>query len=123
MTEGLLDTSVVVDLPPLVANPDALPERALISAVPMAELLQGPLFARSEDVRRARSRLVLEVQRAFPSRWRSTPAAQPPTSPLPLSPLRRSDILAVARSTCSSPQRRTRMACRCGRGIRAMSTT
>lgn len=66
MTEGLLDTSVVVDLPRLVANPDALPERALISAVTMAELLQGPLFARSEDVRRARSRLVLEVQRAFP---------------------------------------------------------
>lgn len=66
MNEGLLDTSVVVDLPRLVADPDALPEHGLISAVTMAELAQGPLFARSEEVRRARSRLLLEAYRAFP---------------------------------------------------------
>lgn len=66
MSDGLLDTSVVIDLGRLAATPDVLPERAFISAITMAELVQGPLFATSEDVRRARSRLVLEAHRAFP---------------------------------------------------------
>lgn len=66
MSDGLLDTSVVIDLARLAGTPDVLPERALVSAITMAELVQGPLFARSEDVRRARARLVLDVHRAFP---------------------------------------------------------
>lgn len=66
MSDGLLDTSVVIDLARLAATPDVLPERALVSAITMAELVQGPLFARSDDVRRVRSRLVLDAHRAFP---------------------------------------------------------
>lgn len=50
--EGLLDTSVVLALPSL-ADPSALPDVALISAVTLAELSVGPLVA-ADDVERAR---------------------------------------------------------------------
>ncbi len=66
MSGGLLDTSVVIDLGRLAESPDVLPERTHVSAITMAELVQGPLFASTEHVRRARSRLVLDAQRAFP---------------------------------------------------------
>lgn len=50
--EGLLDTSVVLALPSL-ADPSALPDVALISAVTLAELSVGPLVA-ADDAERAR---------------------------------------------------------------------
>ncbi len=50
--EGLLDTSVVLALPSL-ADPSALPDVALISAVTLAELSVGSLVA-ADDVERAR---------------------------------------------------------------------
>lgn len=66
MTEGLLDTSVVIDLASLADGGGELPDRMLVSAITMAELVQGPLFARTSAQRRARARLVRETQRAFP---------------------------------------------------------
>lgn len=66
MTEGLLDTSVVVELHRHVDQSQQLPDRALVSAVTMAEIVQAPLFARNERDRRARDRLVLDTQRGFP---------------------------------------------------------
>ncbi len=66
MSAGLLDTSVVIDLHRYVGREDLLPEEAFVSALTLAEIVQGPLFARSEADRRARSRIVLDAHRAFP---------------------------------------------------------
>ena len=66
MSAGLLDTSVVVDLRRYIDRREALPEQTFVSALTLAEIVQGPLFARSEEQRRARSRVVLDVHRAFP---------------------------------------------------------
>ena len=47
--DGLLDTSVVIDLAGL--SRDKLPERLAISAVTLAELAAGPAAARDPDIR------------------------------------------------------------------------
>jgi predicted nucleic acid-binding protein len=67
MSAGLLDTSVVVDLHHYVDRPDRLPDESFVSALTLAELVQGPLFARTDADRRSRSRLVLDAHRAFPA--------------------------------------------------------
>lgn len=66
MSAGLLDTSVVVDLHHYVDRPDRLPGESFVSALTLAELVQGPLFARTDADRRSRSRLV-DAHRAFPA--------------------------------------------------------
>jgi predicted nucleic acid-binding protein len=57
---GLLDTSTVILLPRL-ADPGALPELPMISAVTLAELSVGPLIATSEEDRALR---LAELQQA-----------------------------------------------------------
>jgi predicted nucleic acid-binding protein len=52
MSEGLLDTSVVVDLRSYVDRADLLPDEAYVSALTLAEVVQGPLFARTDTDRR-----------------------------------------------------------------------
>jgi len=66
VSAGLADTSVVIGLFRYVREPDVLPDEVLVSAISMAEIVQGPLFARTEADRRSRERLVLDAQRAFP---------------------------------------------------------
>lgn len=66
MSTGLLDTSVVVGLFRYVREPGVLPDEVLVSAISMAEIVQGPLFARTDEDRQARERLVLDALRAFP---------------------------------------------------------
>lgn len=66
MSTGLLDTSVIVDLAHRAGDLDALPDVALVSAITMAEIVQGPLLARTDRERRAREALVLNAYRAFP---------------------------------------------------------
>jgi predicted nucleic acid-binding protein len=64
---ALLDTSVLIDLPILVnAQPDRLPDSGYLSAVSMAELVQGPLMARSNEERARRQRRLQDVMTAFP---------------------------------------------------------
>lgn len=58
--EGLLDTSALLTLPRL-ADADALPEVALISAITLAELSVGPLVATDEA---ERARRLAHVQQA-----------------------------------------------------------
>jgi tRNA(fMet)-specific endonuclease VapC len=58
--EGLLDTSTVLLLPRL-ADPTALPDVALISALTLAELSPGPLLT---DDAAERARRLAEVQQA-----------------------------------------------------------
>ena len=67
---GLLDTSVVIDLPRV--DPEHLPVEAAISAVTLAELSAGPL-ATDDPVERAVRQLRLQrVEAAFsPSRLHS----------------------------------------------------
>lgn len=67
MPTGLLDTSVVIDLRRLATDTDTvLPAVSLVAAVTLAEVVQGPLFARTPGERRARERLVLDALTAFP---------------------------------------------------------
>ena len=66
MSAGLLDTSVVIDLRRLGEQPHLLPDEAYVSALSMAEIVQGPLFAASAAERRSRDRIVLDAHRAFP---------------------------------------------------------
>jgi predicted nucleic acid-binding protein len=66
MTEGLLDTSVVIDLRRYVDRVDLLPDQAYVSTLTLAEIVQGPLFARTDADRRSRDRVVLDAHRAFP---------------------------------------------------------
>lgn len=65
MSIGLLDTSVVLSM--IGAAPGTLPDEAHVSAITMAELVQGPPLARDREERRRRSVLVLAAHRAFPS--------------------------------------------------------
>ncbi len=51
--EGLLDTNTVILLPAL-RDPTQLPQRALISAITLAELSVGPLVTDHPEVRSAR---------------------------------------------------------------------
>lgn len=66
MSVGLLDTSVVIDLHRYVGREELLPDEAFVSALTLAEIVQGPLFARNDADRRIRSRIVLDAHRAFP---------------------------------------------------------
>jgi predicted nucleic acid-binding protein len=94
---GLLDTSVVIDLHRYIGREELLPEEAFVSALTMAEIVQGPLFARSETDRRARSRIVLDAHRAFPE-------------PLPFDSLCVPAYLSVVNATVDvgrHPRRRT----------------
>jgi predicted nucleic acid-binding protein len=66
VTSGLLDTSVIIDLPTLLER-GGLPDAASISAVSVAELVQGPLFAADAGERARRQRRLQETLLAFPS--------------------------------------------------------
>lgn len=61
---GLLDTSAVIHLPNL-ADPTALPEEPLISAVTLAELSVGPLVATDEDERARRLATLQQAEADF----------------------------------------------------------
>lgn len=62
--QGLLDTSTVIVLPEL-ADPQALPEEPLISAVTLAELSVGPLIAATSEERDARQAHVQQAEADF----------------------------------------------------------
>jgi tRNA(fMet)-specific endonuclease VapC len=61
---GLLDTNTVILLPRL-ADPRALPEEPLISAITLAELSVGPLVAASEAEQAARQAQVQQAEADF----------------------------------------------------------
>jgi len=61
--DGLLDTSVVIDLAGL--SRDKLPERLAISAVTLAELAAGPAAARDPDIRARRQDQLQRAEATF----------------------------------------------------------
>ena len=61
--DGLLDTSVVIDLG--VLSRDKLSERLAISAVSLAELAAGPAAARDLDVRARRQEQLQRAEATF----------------------------------------------------------
>jgi len=61
---GILDTSTVILLPQL-ADPAALPDEPLITAVTLAELSVGPLVAREERERAARQAQLQQAEADF----------------------------------------------------------
>lgn len=61
--DGLLDTSVVIDLAGL--SRDKLPERLAISAVTLAELAAGPAAARDPDIRARRQDQLQRAESTF----------------------------------------------------------
>lgn len=63
MTEGILDTSAVVDLGRL--DPSSLPEVPLITTVTLAELTVGPLVARNDRDRAARQAVLQQAEADF----------------------------------------------------------
>jgi len=63
-THGLLDTSVVVDLPRLI-NTDSLPLESEICAITLAELSVGPLIAKTPAEQSARQSLLQIVESTF----------------------------------------------------------
>ncbi len=71
---GILDTSVVIDLPRLL--PTALPSEPLITAVTLAELSVGPLVATDERERAARQAHLQEAEAAFVPLPFDAPAAR-----------------------------------------------
>jgi predicted nucleic acid-binding protein len=60
---GLLDTSVVVDLPSL--EPRALPDEGAVSAVTLAELAASPHFAPTPTLRAIRQERLQRVEAVF----------------------------------------------------------
>ena len=60
---GLLDTSVVIDLN--VLSREKLPKRLAISAVTLAELAAGPAAARDPDTRARRQEQLQRVESTF----------------------------------------------------------
>jgi predicted nucleic acid-binding protein len=60
---GVLDTSVVIDLADI--PDDALPERATITTVTLAELSQGPHLATDEATRASRTERLQVAERAY----------------------------------------------------------
>jgi len=60
---GLLDTSVVIDLPAL--NPDTLPEVSTVCAISHAELSAAPLLTDDLEVRAARQSRLQKVEANF----------------------------------------------------------
>ena len=61
---GLLDTSTVILLPRL-ADPDALPEGPMITAITLAELSVGPLVARTDEERANRQAHLQQAEADF----------------------------------------------------------
>lgn len=61
--DGLLDTSVVIDL--AVLSRDKLPERLAISAVTLAELAAGPAAARDPEIRARRQEQLQRTEATF----------------------------------------------------------
>ncbi len=61
---GLLDTSVVVDLPHLIGT-DVLPLESEICAITLAELSVGPLIAKTPAEQSARQSLLQIVESTF----------------------------------------------------------
>ncbi len=61
--QGLLDTSLVIDLAEV--DPDQLPSEPLICAITLAELSVGPLVATTRDVQVARQLLLQQVESDF----------------------------------------------------------
>lgn len=61
---GLLDTNTVILLPRL-RNPEALPDRPLISTITLAELSVGPLVAINDDERAARQAHLQQAEADF----------------------------------------------------------
>lgn len=60
---GLLDTSVVIDLPAL--DPASLPRRIAISSITLAELVAGPIAAKETDERAKRQDRLQRVEATF----------------------------------------------------------
>lgn len=61
---GLLDTSVVVDLPRLIST-DSLPLESEICSITLAELSVGPLIAKTPAEQRARQAVLQIVESTF----------------------------------------------------------
>ncbi len=64
MTEGLLDTSVVIDLDDTVVLA-ALPEQTSVSAITLAELAAGPVLARDAAERARRQVRLQQLEAVF----------------------------------------------------------
>ena len=64
MSEGLLDTSVVIDAEDL-AVVAALPETAMISSITLAELAAGPHLARESSEKARRQARLQQVESVF----------------------------------------------------------
>jgi predicted nucleic acid-binding protein len=64
VTEGILDTSVVVALPG-VSDSAVLPDHPLITAVTLAELSVGPLVASSDAERELRQAVLQQAEATF----------------------------------------------------------
>lgn len=62
-TEGVLDTSVLIDLARL--DPDSLPAEPQITAITLAELSVGPHLARTESERAARQAHLQQAEADF----------------------------------------------------------
>lgn len=63
-SRGLLDTSTVILLG-RIADPDALPQEAMISTITLAELSVGPLVAPSDAERAARQAHLQQAESDF----------------------------------------------------------
>ncbi|HWT48660.1 MAG TPA: type II toxin-antitoxin system VapC family toxin [Mycobacterium sp.] len=63
-TRGMLDTSTVILLGE-IADPTALPDESVISAITLAELSVGPHVARSDDERSARQQHLQQAEADF----------------------------------------------------------
>ena len=61
--DGLLDTSVVIDLG--ILSRDKLPKRFAISAVTLAELAAGPAAAKDPDIRARRQEQLQRAESTF----------------------------------------------------------
>lgn len=61
---GILDTNTLI-LMPRLADPDALPERPMITAVTLAELSVGPLVAPTDDERARRQAHLQQAEADF----------------------------------------------------------
>lgn len=64
MTRGILDTSVVIDLP-VLPDSSPLPEAPVITAVTLAELTVGPLTARDVAQRASRQERLQQAEVDF----------------------------------------------------------
>ena len=64
MSEGLLDTSVVIGLGRVV-DPTELPAKPLISTITLAELAVGPLVTDDPDERAARQAVLQQAEADF----------------------------------------------------------